>query len=148
MDPYDSVAVSAVWQRVHASRENDDLEQELTEAIGFELRAKSAYLAMAKCSGNMLFRQLAAQEACHAKKLSALYYLLFECTPCKPQQCPPRIDNFCSALREAYRGEQLAVERYERLANTYPAHREFFCALAKQEKEHACHIHRLTERIL
>ncbi len=148
MDIYDKQAVSAVWQRVHQGREKDKLEEALSEAIGFERRAASAYHAMARCSGNPLFLRLSAQENCHAKKLSALYYLLFECPPCEQSQCPPRIDNFCQAVREAYRGEKMAIERYERMANDHPEHRELFCALAMEEKCHVHHLHRLAEQFL
>ena len=146
MDPYNMQAVSAVWRRVHQGRENDDLEHALSEAIGFERRAADAYMTMAKCSRNALFERLAMQEKCHAKKLSALYYLLFECPPCEEKTCPAKITNFCEAVRMAYQGEKMAIERYERMANDFPAHRELFCALAKAEKCHGQILLRFAER--
>ncbi|MBE6984169.1 MAG: hypothetical protein E7434_00890 [Ruminococcaceae bacterium] len=148
MNPYDSQAVSAVWQRVRQGREVDALEQALSEAIALEHRAQNAYLAMARCGHGALLRSLAAQEACHARKLSALYYLLFECPPCPQRQCPPKIDDFCEAVRQAYQGELMARQRYGRLAKSYPEHRELFCCIAKQEKQHACRLQQLTEHLL
>ena len=146
MDIYDKQAVLAVWRRVHQERSCDKLEQELSEAIGFERRAARAYLAMARCSGNPLFRRLSMQEHCHAKKLSALYYLLFECPPCEEESCPAKIGSLCEAVRMAYQGEKTAIARYERMANDHPEHRELFCALAGEEKCHAHHLHRFAEQ--
>ncbi len=148
MDPYDVQAVAAVWKRVRAGREDDALEQALIESIGFEKRAMSAYLQMARCSQNPLFRKLAEREKCHAKKLGTLYYLLFECPPCQKCQTVPRIDDFCEAVRQAYRGELMAVERYEKMAKEYPAHLELFCVLAKEERCHAEKLRCFAERFL
>ena len=148
MDPYDVQAVSAVWKRVHAGRDDDTLEQALIEAICFEKHSMCAYLQMAKCSGNMLFQKLATREHCHVKKLSTLYYLLYECPPCQHRQNSARIDDFCEAVRQAYRGELTAAERYEKLAVQHPAHRELFCALAKEEKCHAEQLRGFAERFL
>lgn len=148
MDIYDRHAVSAVWARVRQGRTNDELEQALSEAIGFERRAARAYLTMARCSGKPLFQKLAAQEKCHAQKLSALYYLLFECPPCEGKACSARIGSLCEAVRMAYQGEKNAVERYERMANDFPEHKEFFCTLAKEETCHARQLHHFAQHFL
>ena len=148
MDPYNMQAVSAVWQRVHQGRENDDLEHALSEAIRFTRRGAQGYLAMAKCSGNALFARLAEQKMCQAKKLGALYFLLFDCPPCAEKVCAPKFDSLCEAVRMAYQGEHMLIERYERMANSFPMHRELFCTLIREGKCHARNLQCFAERFL
>ena len=135
MDP------NAVWQRVHAS----SLQSDLNEAISHEWHASKVYARMAK--QQPMFLTLARQEACHAKQLTAVYYLLYGCKPCLCEEkvC---ICNFCQALRDAFLGELTAVKQYESFAQNHPEHKELFCALAGQERCHARQIRSLTHQLL
>lgn len=148
MNPYDHAAVSAVWQRVTQGQKSDDLEAALSAAIADERHAQKTYLALSQCGYTELFRHLAAQEACHAKKLSALYYLLFGCPPCQSECCKIKICNFCESVRKAYQGELEAAKNYKTLAACHPEHAQLFCAIMKTERCHAEHLRTLTEKLL
>lgn len=148
MNPYDHAAVSAVWQRVTQERQADCLETALSTAIADEHRAHRTYLAMAKCGYAELFRHIASQEVCHAHKLSALYFLLYGCPPCKKDACLPKICNFCEAVRTAYAGELEAARIYRELAKRHPEHEQLFCSIAQAEQRHACLLCALAERLI
>lgn len=148
MNPYDHAAVSAVWKRVAQEQQTDCLETALSTAIADERRAQQTYLAMARCGHAELLRHIAAQEACHAHKLSSLYFLLFGCPPCKNEECLPKICNFCEAVRKAYAAELEAAKTYEALAKRYNEHAQLFCSIMKAERRHACLLQALTEKIL
>ncbi|MBE6927195.1 MAG: hypothetical protein E7467_01680 [Ruminococcaceae bacterium] len=136
----DDYRVQAVWQRV---RQGTELEQILARAIEEEYRSHVTYLAMAKCGRYPQLSAMAMQEAQHARELETLYDLLFECRPCRPRFGLPKIQNFCQALREAYRGECEAKQNYLLMAKNHPAHEELFSRLARQEAAHASCLHRM-----
>ena len=147
MNPYDRAAVSAVWQRVKQGTD-DCLETALAEAIADEQRANKTYLEMARRTGDAMFLRIAAQEACHAKKLSSLYYLLYGCPPCPKQECRVCICNVCQAVRDAFAGELSAAKKYEELAQQHPEHATLFCSIAKTERCHANALRSFTEQLL
>ena len=148
MNPYDHASVAAVWKRVAQEKQTDCLETALCAAIADERSANQTYLAMARCGHCELLRQIAAQEACHAHRLSALYYLLYGCQPCRNETAQPKICNFCEAIRKAYASELEAAKTYGELAKQYPEHAQLFCAIMQAEQHHACLLRSLTERIL
>ncbi len=148
MNPYDSRATAAVWQRVKQCTQTDQLEQALSEAIANEYHSRDAYLAMARCGFGGIFRTMAAQEACHARQLSALYSLLFECPPCENGGCPPKFDSLCQAVRMAFQGEKQAEKSYNELAQRYSEHAKLFCRIARQEAQHAERLQCIMQSLL
>ena len=148
MNPYDRTAVSAVWQRVHQSTTEDCLETALREAIADERHANRTYAQLARTTGNAMFSRIAAQEFCHIKKLSSLYYLLYGCPPCQDQQERICICNVCQTVRESFASELQAAKKYEELANQHPEHASLFCSIAKTERCHANLLRSFTEQLL
>lgn len=145
MDPYQA---AAVWQRVRQSTPEDSTQRILTEMIGREILSRDTYLAMSRLGYSSFFRQLAEQEACHARRLSALYYLLYGTHPKKADpQCPKSCD-LCESIRSAFLHELEAAKGYRRLAQTETEHAALFLALAKDEERHAARLRCLAERLL
>ncbi len=148
MNPYDSTAVSAVWQRVSQGKQNDSLECTLAETIANEYRSRNTYLSMARLCWPDLFRRMAAEEGCHARRLSALYYLLYGCPPCQKDEGCPHICNLCEAVRDAFSGETKAAKNYQKLAQSYPEYADLFCSIAADEQRHARCLRSMTEQLL
>lgn len=147
MDPYDTVAVRRVWQRVRQSMPETGASDAgvLAELIRHELAARQAYRRLATMAGRNapLFRTLAAQEDGHARRLSALYDLLYGPLP---QIAAPRMagsGSFQEGLRAAYAAELQSAARYVQAAERWPDHREFFLDLAVQERRHAARLREL-----
>lgn len=148
MNPYDRTAVSAVWQRVHQSTTDDCLESALREAIADERHANRTYAELARKTGNAMFLRIAAQECCHSKKLSSLYYLLYGCPPCQEQEERICISNVCQTVRESFASELQAAKKYEGLAKQHPEHASLFCSIAKAERRHANALRNFIEQLL
>lgn len=145
MDPYQA---AAVWQRVRQSGTAETLQAKLSESIAHEIRSRNTYLAMSRLGYAPLFRQLSEQEACHARRLSALYYLLYGCPPEKAEAQCPKICDLCEGIRSVFLHELEASKGYRALAQAEPQHAELFCALAKDEEGHAARLRSLAERLL
>ena len=151
MDPYDTAAVRAVWERVRSTcREPETaLEAVLRARITEENSDRLTYLALARCAGSYAgtLRTLAAQEGRHAQALSALYFLhTGECfTPDSAACCT---GNFCERLRAQFTDELKGEERYRADAERWPEHRGLFLRLAQEENRHAQCLHALTCRML
>lgn len=153
MDPYDSASVRAVWQRVMAKDGQTELQQSLLEHIAGEYAARRSYEKMASRAGahGSVLRRMAWEEGQHAKKLSALYDLLFEPLPrvatgvAEPKEQP---QSFHEALRRAFRAELAAAERYRLLAQQQEQHRPLFLALAADEERHSRHLRQIAQSLL
>ena len=148
MDIYDTAAVQTIWERVRRSAAPETLEETLAEWIARELADCETYRALAKCGFPAVFRALANEEACHERKLSALYFLL---TGCRPAVCPAaKEDTSCmgSAVRSRFAQEQKGAEVYRAAAAQWPAHAALFCALANDETRHACRLREIAERLV
>lgn len=147
MDIYDTAAVQTIWERVRRSASPETLEETLAEWIACELADCEAYRALAKCGFSAVFRALANDEACHARKLSALYFLL---TGCRPAVCPAAKEDAClrSAVRSRFAQELKGAEAYRAAAAQWPAHAALFCALANDEARHACRLREIAERLV
>lgn len=149
MDPYQA---AAVWKRVRQSTSGSSSEHTLADtlsaAIAREIQSEKTYLAMSRLGYAPLFRQLATQEGCHARHLSALYYLLYGYHPEKTEAQCPIIRDLREGVRSAFLQELEAAKGYRALAQSEPQHAEVFCALAKDEEGHAARLRCLTERLL
>lgn len=145
MDPYQA---AAVWRRVRQATPEASTQRTLAETIGDEIQSRDNYLAMSRLGYSSFFRQLAEQEACHARRLSALYYLLYGTHPKKAEaQCPKSCD-LCEKIRSAFLHELASAKGYRKLAQTEAEHAALFLALAKDEEGHAARLRCLAERLL
>ena len=151
MNPYDTAATRAVWNRVLQTQPEaqEPIIETLRARIDGEHAARLTYLALARCAGRYAgtLRSIAAQEGVHARKLSALYYLhTGKChTPQAESACP---NDFCQSLRECYQAELQSAAHYRADAERYPEHRELFTRLACDEARHSRMLHEMTCQML
>lgn len=151
MDPYDTAATRAVWNRVLQSQPETQapIVETLRVRIDAEHAARLTYLALARCAGRYAgtLRTIAAQEGVHARTLSALYYLhTGECHA--PEAAPARPTNFCQSLRECYQAELQSAARYRADAEHYPEHCTLFTRLANDEARHSRMLHKMACQLL
>ncbi len=152
MDPYDSTATRAVWNRVmqqDRAPEALSLEESLREMIAGEHTDHVTYLAAARCAGRhaATLRQIAMQEDCHGRRLQALYYLLTgECYA--PEVAPRCEGSLCETLRARFAVELEGAKRYRAAAERWPEHRRLFQELAAQEENHGRILQGITCRML
>lgn len=154
--------VQAHQEMVHARQEMAPIEGEalpcdlperemaprLVELIASEFAARRGYLTLARWGGvnARLFRALAAEEERHARRLSALYYILTGETPMEIIPAAgelPREKR--AALRACYQAECCSAQAYEELAKT-PCFGEVFAALAQDERRHGAKLLQLLEQ--
>lgn len=140
-----------VWQRVMAmsaeaprcdkpvSKQSLTAEQ-VMELLCGELEDAAFYEALSCRIGGKLGQRLltiAAQERKHAKKLSAIYYLMTGKKPCPDKPKCPCIACTNEALRERYIEETKGAEHYCHLAEKAGSFCELFRELACEESRHA-----------
>lgn len=154
MNPYDTAATRAVWNRVLQPQEDRpaagmSLEERLKEMIADEHADHHIYLALARHAGPhaAALRTLAMQEDGHGRTLSALYYLLTgECYTPETAACCP--GNFCRALRERFNEELEGAKQYREAAECWPEHRSMFLKLAQDESRHSRVLHGIACRMM
>lgn len=152
MDPYDTAATRAVWDRVLRTQEEPEeatIEDVLRARIAAEKTNRLTYLALARCAGPYAgtLRVIAAQEGQHAQTLSALYFLhTGECF--EPESAARCEGTFCDRLRAQFLGEMAGEKQYRADAERWPEHRCLFLRLAQEESRHAQMLHELTCRML
>ena len=133
MDPYDTQAVRAVWERVRLSH-----EQLLASMIAREQQDRDFYRRIARQAGPMGKRLLsiATEEEKHLQQLRELYNSLYGALPSTEPPMQVRYRNLRQAL-EAQREKELAdAQSYSKAANHYTAYAELFLALSNEEKSH------------
>ncbi len=142
MNPFDAKQAAEVWSRVTGTAAEPQPEQnstDLTEMIRAELSDRDLYTALShrvhKPAAPVL-RQLARDEAAHAKKLAAVHFVRtgarVHVQPEKPPAGP-----LLDLLRDACREELAGAELYERAAQQDPELRELLLALADDERRHS-----------
>ena len=152
MDPYDTAATRAVWDRVLRTQEEPGhatVEDGLRARIRAEKTNRLTYHALARCAGSYAgtLRAIAAQEGQHAQTLSALYFLhTGECF--EPESAARCEGTFCDRLRAQFLGEMAGEKQYRADAERWPEHRCLFLRLAQEESRHAQMLHELTCRML
>lgn len=151
MDINDSAAVRAVWQRVLQQTPSDPApEAALAALISDEWTAHAAYLMLARRCGRFaaVFRSMAREEACHAQKLAALYFLLTGRKSCVLRGASAQREELCCAVRARYAAEREAEQTYRASAQRYPEHAALFCALADDERRHSRRLCAVMEALL
>lgn len=160
----------SIWQRVSPELEpypeaaepggpapavpaGEERLRQLQELIEEELAERRVYQAAARCAphaaARRLMGQLAAQEAGHARRLAALYYMA--CGRCyQPTllaQAPPA-QPWCTLLRQRCQRELWAGRQYAQLAREGEdaALRRLLEELAADEERHARCLLRLLEQ--
>lgn len=151
MDSFDASTVQAVWQRVLQTKPvSMTLPATLVDMVSDELTAHAAYLALSRCGGRFspVFRAIAQEEACHARRLSALYFLLTGdcCTAARGAISEHR--SLCTAVRTHYTEELNAARRYREAAERFVEHAALFHALADDEQRHSCRLHSIAAALL
>ena len=136
MDIYDPVQVQEVWRRVMQPPQTAPDEDTLLRWLADEYAAA------------MTYRRLAARGGATARRLSALYFLLFGV---RPQVQPAATDtdrSFAAALRTAFAGETQAARVYRDAARRFPEQTSLFSALAGDEERHARWLGEMTAALL
>lgn len=156
MQPLTEKQTQQVWSRVMNAQAapaaaaaqtepeaQPDLEltpSQLLSCIRHEHSDCALYLHLAgrlKGNAQALLRQLARQEACHARRLSAIYYV-----KTGEKACPGAPERPCTAcinetLRQRYTAELSASERYQALAENAGSYECLLRQMAQEECEHA-----------
>ncbi len=149
MDPYNSVQVQAVWQRVMEKNDPDALRRSLLEMMAAEHASARGYERMAKQTGThaQLLRRMGQEERQHAHKLFVLYDLLYGRNPEVASGLAERPCDFREAVRRAFRGELMAAESYRQAAQRWSQHRQLFEALAADEQRHSKNLHHIARQL-
>ena len=145
MQTIDPNLQNAVWSRVMGTAPDQSGETAITaeELLRWMQGEKDGcaayrYLACKACGKEAaMLRQMAADEACHFKKLHTMYYLLTgqcaalqaarpDCTACLSQ-----------SLRTAYQGERHDQIQYQKAADRWPAMADEFYAMSADEDRHS-----------
>lgn len=140
MDIYDSAAVQKVWDRVlNTPQAGEPDEATLTDWIAGEQASYRTYRAMANRAGRFApqLRAIAADESVHARRLGALYFLLFGRKPQIFSGAAETARSFGAALRTAYAGELSVCRTYREAAKHWGEHAALLNALADDEERHA-----------
>lgn len=150
MDPFDTAATRAIWQRVLQPREEEmSLEDTLSEMIADEYADHAIYLSMAGCAGRFApkMRAIAADELRHARRLTALHFLLTGTKPC-PRHSAHCGGSFCQMLRVRYTEELSGAGKYREAAERWSEHAALFYELADAEQRHSCILQRIAEQVI
>ena len=168
MEPIDCKQEQKVWSRVMAAQTNRQTAQpqnaaprqsapacltpeQVMELIGYEMQDAAVYRAlscrMTGCAKKTL-AEIAHDERCHAKKLSAIYFLLTGKKACPPKPEPPCITCNAETLRRQYQLELHAREQYEALAPLAGARACTLREIALEECRHAGKIYELLQNCL
>lgn len=143
------------WDRVFSGCQKEQTagsEDQLLQLIADEQADCLAYRQMASgCrKGRAVLLELSADEACHARRLSARYYVQTGQWPevktpeTQSQQTMP--EDLCQALRTHYRQELAGARTYAVLAQSEIGdRRNLFEELAKDELRHSRAIMKLLE---
>ena len=150
MDIYDTDRVQAVWRRVLQPPQTAPDEDTLLQWLAAEKGSSATYRAMAS-RGNRFapkLQRMAADEAHHARRLAALYFLLFGVRPQVRAAAADTARSFAAALRTAYQAELIAAKTYRTAARQYREQEHLFSALAEEEQRHARLLSEMTAEFL
>lgn len=120
-----------------------------------ELSDRQTYMALARQAPNSMaartLREIAADEAAHAKRLMAVYYLITgECFRPSLSRGQISMGNWCATLRQRYHEEACGGFNYIRAAEgtTDPCLSKLLTQLSEDEYRHADRLLNLLERAL
>ena len=148
MQPIDPKLQCDVWNRVRNTGADPEqpappaaiCETELLQMMQAEKNDCAAYryLACKACGKDAaILRQIAADEACHFKKLHGMYFLLTGKCVCLPPDQPDCTACLTEALRSHYEGERKGAAAYEAAAGRWPAMADEFYCMAEDETCHS-----------
>ena len=112
----------------------------VTRVRGGERADSALYAHLAarmKGRAQAMLRAIAQQEACHAKKLAAVYFLNTGKKACPGRPERPCVTCINETLRQQYTAEHAAHEAYAALAENAGTHRCMLLRMAQEECEHA-----------
>ena len=151
MQPLNEAQTQRVWSRVmnaqaapaaamENGQENSLTEQRLLTLIDDERRDSATYLHLAgrmKGKAQAMLRRMAQEEACHARKLGAIYFLLTGKRVCAAPARPECVTCINETLRQRYEEEHPAHEMYAAMAETAGTYRCTLETIAAEECRHA-----------
>ena len=114
--------------------------EQLLSLIDGERADSALYAHLAarmKGRAQAMLRAIAQQEACHAKKLAAVYFLNTGKKACPGRPERPCVTCINETLRQQYTAEHAAHEAYAALAENAGTHRCMLLRMAQEECEHA-----------
>ena len=135
MQPLTEKQTQRVWSRV--------MSAQTAPAAAMENPAPAAQAQYAHLAARMkgraqaMLRAIAQQEACHAKKLAAVYFLNTGKKACPGRPERPCVTCINETLRQQYTAEHAAHEAYAALAENAGTHRCMLLRMAQEECEHA-----------
>lgn len=140
-----------VWSRVMGGRDGSLGAEQILALIREEEQAACTYRHLSRLicpQERRTLLRIAADEACHADRLRAVYFLMEGKRICPEHHTPPCVTCLTETLRQRYRDELADAKQYESLTAQAG---EFACtmdALAKDEKKHSRMLLCLLQRIL
>ena len=157
MQPLTEQQTQRVWSRVmnaqavpaaqmneqtgSGSAAADSLTPEKILELIRDERADSALYAHLACrmkgKAQAMLREMARQEACHAKQFGAVYFLKTGKKACPGRPDAPCVTCINETLRQQYTAEHAAREAYAALAENAGTHRCMLLRMAQEECEHA-----------
>lgn len=90
-----------------------------------------------KGKAQAMLREMARQEACHAKQFGAVYFLKTGKKACPGRPDAPCVTCINETLRQRYSEEHAAHEAYKALAENAGTHRCMLLKIAEEECGHA-----------
>ncbi|MDR0889116.1 MAG: hypothetical protein LBM28_00535 [Oscillospiraceae bacterium] len=153
MNPYDPVAVQAVWNRVHNTEPTTlelPLEEALQSFIDDERVNSSTYIALARKAGRhaSALRAMAVEESGHARRLAALYYLLTGREYLTRAREMKMRRSFREELRLRYNEKLRSGQSYRQAAERWQEQEPLFHSLARDEQRHAEIFHGIMQNLL
>lgn len=157
MQPIDPKLQSEVWSRVKGSGAPEcagETVMTAEEVLCMMQNEKNdcavyRYLATKACGRDAQeLRRIAADEACHFKKLHAMYFLLTGKCVCLPSEKPECTACLTEALRARYAGERKGAMEYQKAAERWPAMADEFYCMAEDEDCHSKYIRSMICRRL
>ena len=153
MQPLTEKQAQRVWSRVMsaqavpAAQMNEQIgsgsaaagsltPEKLLELIADERNDSALYAHLAcrmKGKAQAMLREMARQEACHAKQFGAVYFLKTGKKACPGRPEAPCVTCINETLRQRYSEEHTAHEAYETLAENAGTHRCMLLRIAEEE---------------
>ncbi|MDD3165418.1 MAG: hypothetical protein PHS97_06125 [Oscillospiraceae bacterium] len=141
---------AAIWARVTApggTKPQPDVQAMIAdERSDCATYQKLAAMTGGTCAASL--RAIARDEACHAKRLTALYFVKTGACPELAPSCPLLSGCMTALLRERYLAERAGAAAYRAAAEQDPESAALFTCLAGDEAGHAKAILAMLEQLL
>lgn len=147
MNPYDKEKTREIWKRVLSDEEPAECHamdsEQLRKMIEIEKTDACIYRMLARCASGSnadCLRRMAQEEAGHARKLEALFYLWTGKRACAVSGTLPRFRSLAEALRLRHPMELTGAEKYREAAAQLPEFQDLFLRLSEEEARHAAQV--------